>query len=104
MAHLVLSLKSDIQKLTEKVENQAVILDAVVNANTMNLSPMFEQTFQEKYNLKVPFTRIEDFKMFNDELETNAKFCHEFVREFQFIKLNIILLDVWKWKFFIADY
>lgn len=79
LTQLVLSLKQDIQELTKKVEKQETILGAVVHANEINLAPLFAQTFPEKYNLQIPFTRFEDFDKFNHDLAKDTRLCNEFV-------------------------
>lgn len=79
LAQLVLSLKQDIQELSKKLDKQGNVLEAVVNANEINLTPLFAQTFQEKYNLQIPFSKIEDFDKFNQDLAKNTRFCNEFV-------------------------
>ncbi|XP_008217072.1 uncharacterized protein LOC103317987 isoform X2 [Nasonia vitripennis] len=92
LAQLVLSIKQDIQELTKKVDKQGNVLEAVVNANEINLTPLFAQTFQEKYNLQLPFTKIEDFDKFNQDLAKNTRFCNEFITSLcSYIDNNVTL-------------
>lgn len=76
---MILGLKQDIHELTSKVEKQGNILSAVVSLNQYNLRPLFAQNFPEKYNLPVPFVKIEDFLEFNENLSKNIDLCNEFV-------------------------
>lgn len=61
------------------MEKQEIILGTVINSHEMNLAPLFAQSFPEKYNLQLPFTRIEDFDKFNQDLAKDTRFCNEFV-------------------------
>ena len=75
----MLSLKQDVQELTRKIEKQENILGTVVQANEIYLAPLFAPSFPERYNLKIPFTRMAEFERFNRELTRNIRFCNEFV-------------------------
>lgn len=76
---MVLNLKQDVQELSSKVERQTNILNAVVSFNQFNLRPLFAQSFPDKYGFQVPFTKLQDFLQFNEDLSKNVDVCNEFV-------------------------
>uniref|UniRef100_A0ABD2W3W7 DUF4806 domain-containing protein n=1 Tax=Trichogramma kaykai TaxID=54128 RepID=A0ABD2W3W7_9HYME len=79
LAKLIISLKMDIQELVRKIDNQENILATVVKANELTLEPLFAKNFNERYNLKVPFSNLAEFTLFNENLTRNVRFCNEFI-------------------------
>ncbi|XP_014236689.1 myb-like protein X isoform X2 [Trichogramma pretiosum] len=79
LAKLIISLKMDIQELVRKIDNQENILATVVKANELTLEPLFAKNFNERYNLKVPFSNLAEFTIFNENLTRNVRFCNEFI-------------------------
>ncbi|XP_058808668.1 uncharacterized protein LOC131674175 [Phymastichus coffea] len=92
LAQLLLSLKCDLQKLTERVDQNEVTLKAIVHGNPTNLSVLFTPSFKEKHNLKIPFSKLEDFLKFNDDLSKNQNFSRDFVTSLtEFIDKKVTL-------------
>ncbi|KAJ8683021.1 hypothetical protein QAD02_018813 [Eretmocerus hayati] len=79
LMNIVAGLRQDVQTLVQRIDKQEDILATVVAANEIYMTPLFAQDFNEKYGLKIPFAKLEDFDKFNQELVKSTRFCNEFI-------------------------